>query len=273
MADMPNTTATAPIGALPGVGQSTGLAPIGAATGDATQATVPSTGATEPSIDWTKVDWDAHADKIPWDKFEKRIEQLPTVRKMQSTYERRAKDLERASRQQLETLQNQLNQYHQLLAGQGNEDLAPKLQGIQQQSQTLMLQHQLERYQEMEARKLLAQKYEVPEDVVFGFEGGPNEVMQQILEYQSLNRVQQQSGLQKQLEDMQKKLEALTRRQSDPAANADVGTPAPSGNQFQVEWERLVKEGRGNEASLLERQVREKGINLNKDILKPKGWA
>ena len=270
MADTPLTTTSTPTGVASGVTatQSTGTTP-----GDTVQTTGTQPGVTEsPSIDWNKVDWSVHADKIPWDKLEKNIEKLPNVRKMQSTYERRMKDLERQSRQENEGLRQQLQQYQQLIAGQEPE-LAGKLQGIHQQSETLRLQQQLEHYQEVEARKALAQQYEIPEDIVFGFQGGPTEVMSQILDFQRLQRVEKTSTLEQQLADMQRKIDALTRRNSDPAANADVNVAQPSGSHFQTQRETLVKAGRGDEASRLMREAQAKGLTIKTDTVKPKGWA
>ena len=265
MAETPNATALAPTGATAGTEQSTGTQP-----GDAGQATGTTPGA--PEIDWNKVDWQAHADKIPWDKLEKRIEQLPNVRKMQSTYERRMKELERQSRQEAETLRQQLTQYQQLIAGQEPE-LASKLQGIHQQGETLRLQQQLEYYQEVEGRKAIAEKYDIPEDVVMGFQGGLNDVLLQAMDYQRLQRVEKTSTLEQQLADMQKKIDALTRQRSDPAANADVNVAQPSGSHFQTEWERLVKEGRSDEAWRVRMDAKSKGVEINTKAMKPPGWA
>lgn len=261
MAETPLTTET-----QSGVTQSTA-----AQAGDAGQTTATQAGATE--IDWNKVDWQANADKIPWDKIDaKRIEQIPNVRKMQSTYERRMKELERQSRQEAETLRQQLTQYQQLIAGQDPE-MAGKLQGIHQQGETLRLQQQLEHYQEMEARKALAQQYEIPEDVVFGFQGGPTEVMSQILDYQRLQRTERTSTLEQQLADMQRKLDALTRRNADPSANSDVNVAQPSGSHFQTQWDKLMQERRGDEAARLAKEARDKGLPLKIEAAKPKGWA
>lgn len=223
-----------------------------------------------PDIDWNKLDWQAHADKIPWDKAP--IDKIPSVQKMQASLRRQQAESEKRAREREQILQEQLNQYQQLIAGQDPE-LAQRMQGVNQQAETLRMQQQLDRYQEIEARKLMAERYQVPEEIVFGFQGGPEEVMAQVLDYQSMNRVETQNTLQKQLAEMQAKLDALTRRSSDPAANQDVSVAAPSGSHYQNEWERLTKEGRGDEASRLYREALTKGLTINRDITKPKHWA
>ena len=226
-----------------------------------------------PAIDWKTFDWEAHVDDIPWDKLDvKRIEKIPTVRKMQQSHERFLKDQQRQAQQEAEVLRQQLQQYQQIVTGQ-DPDLGQRLQGVAQQGDVFRMQQQLERYQEMEARKLIAQKYEVPEEVVFGFMGGPEEVMTQVLEYQNLNRVNTTQTLQQQLADMQKKLDAFTRQKTDPAANADIGIAQPATSAYQTQWEALVKEGRGTEAGKLYRDALEKGVTINAIGVKPKGWA
>lgn len=228
---------------------------------------------TPPAIDWNTFDWEAHADSIPWDKLDaKRIEKIPNVRKMQSTYERKLKDQQRQAQQEAEVLRQQLNQYQQIVSGQ-DPDLAQRLQGVDQQGVVYRMQQQLEHYQEMEARKLIASKYELPEEVVFGFQGGPEEVMTQVLEYKNLNQVNTTSTLEQRLAEMQKKLDAFTRQRSDPAANADVGVAQPATSAYQKQWEALVAEGRGTEAGQLYRDALAKGVNINTSGIKPKGWA
>lgn len=239
---------------------------------DSGQATSTPAGAT-PEIDWTKLDWDAHADKIPWDKIDaKRIDKIPSVQKMQASLRRQQAEIERRAKERESVLTQQLQQMQSLIAGQDPE-LAQQAQGIQAQGQYLQMQQQLERYQEMEARKLLAEKYEIPEEVVFGFAGGPEEVMTQVLDYQRLNRVQTQSTLEGQLQEMKRQLEALTRRTTDPAANQDIGVAAPAGNHYQNEWERLMKDGRGDEAEKIRRDAFQKGVAINVETMKPKHWA
>lgn len=228
---------------------------------------------TPPAIDWKTFDWASHADTLPWESIDvKNIEKIPNVKKMQSTYERKLKETQRQAQQEAEVLRQQLQQYQQIVSGQ-DPDLAQRLQGVTQQGDVLRMQQQLERYQEIEARKLIAQKYEVPEEVVFGFAGGPEEVMTQVLEYQNLNRVNTTQTLQQQLAEMQKKLEAFTRQKTDPAANADITVAAPATSVYQTQWESLVAEGRGTEAGQLYRDALSKGININTNKIKPKGWA
>ena len=274
---MTETANTVNTGFIPGA--FTAPTKPGLVAGEATpQTATDSSGATTgqtstPAIDWKTFDWETHADNIPWDKLDaKRIEQIPNVRKMQSTYERKLKETQRQAQQEAEVLRQQLQQYQQIVTGQ-DPDLGQRLQGVSQQGDVLRMQQQLERYQEMEARKLIAQKYEVPEEVVFGFPGGPEEVMTQVLEYQNLNRVYTTSTLEQKLAEMQKKLDAVTRQRTDPAANADIGIAQPATSAYQTQWEALVREGRGTEAGKLYRDASEKGITINTLGIKPKGWA
>lgn len=272
---MTETTNTAHAGFIPGAFTSPQrtVADSGEATPPTTEQSGATPGQTSPAIDWNTFDWEAHADKIPWDKLDaKRIEKIPNVRKMQSTYERKLKETERQARQEAEVLRQQLNQYQQIVSGQ-DPDLAQRLQGVDQQGEVYRMQQQLERYQEMEARKLIASKYELPEEVVFGFMGGPEEVMTQVLEYKNLNQVNTTSTLEQRLAEMQKKLDAFTRQRSDPAANADVGVAQPATSAYQKQWEALVAEGRGTEAGQLYRDALAKGVNINTTGIKPKGWA
>lgn len=237
-----------------------------------TQTTTAPAGAVQ-DVDWAKFDWEANADKVPWDKLDvKRIEQIPNVRKMQQSHERRMKELERQARQEREVLQQQLNQFQQMIAGT-NPELAQQMQSVTQQADYYRDRQQLERYQELEARRLIAQQYEIPEDTVMGFQGGPDEVLSQAMDYQRTHSVQQRSEFQKQIENLQRQLDALTRQRSDPAANQDVNVATPAGSHYQTTWEQLVKDGKGDEAERIRREAQAKGLTLQYESIKPKGWA
>lgn len=251
----------------PAVGAPATTQPVGTQT-----ATTAPAGAA-PDFDWAKFDWESNADKVPWDKIDaKRIEQIPNVRKMQQSHERRVKELERQARQEREALQQQLSQIQQMIVG-SNPEMAQQLQTVAQQADYYRDRQQLERYQEIEARRLIAQQYEIPEETVMSFQGGPDEVVAQALDYQRNHVVQQRDTFQKQIEEMRRQLDALTRQRTDPAANQDLAVATPAGNHYQTTWEQLVREGKGDEAEKIRREAVSKGLSLQYETIRPKGWA
>lgn len=238
-----------------------------------TEAGAQGTESSAPTIEWDKIDWDAHADNVPWDKIGvKRIEKIPGVAKMQSTFQRQIAERERRYQAESEALRHQLQQYQQIISGQYPE-MADQLKNIQQQGDFVRMQTELERYHEMEARKAIAERYGVPEETVFGFAGGPEEVERQAFEYQRGHLTQERQTLQQQMADLQRQLDAMKRQNTDPAANADMGQSAPAGNYYQTNYENLIRDGRGPEAERLLRDARQKGVQIDTTRLKPSHWG
>jgi len=257
--------------------QSSSVTPQQAGT-QTTQATPNQAGAAQidwNTVDWNTVDWDKHADKLPWDKigFE-RIEKIPGVRKMQGTFEKKVRETARQAQQRIEALNRQLQQYEMLLSAQAGQspEIAGQLDYVRNQGRQAELEAELAVYQEEAARKLLAAKHGIPEDVVFGMQGGPDEVIAQILDWQRENMSTKESSLQQQLADLKKQLDALSNRRTDPAANADVSVSVPSGNSYQVEWQNLMRDKKFAEANKLFRQAEAAGVEIDISAAKPSGW-
>lgn len=212
---------------------------------------------TTPVIDWSTLDFSQAPEdvlaKVPLDKH-------PGARKMQGSLRKQTAQVEAKYKADLALAQEQITKLTELISGQMPESTS-QVTAIQERARMRQLEAIV---QETEAEKVrrqaiekMAETYEVDptllEDAGDGYEAYERVISAKTLQF---------AAMKQQMDAMQKRLEALSRASTDPAANVDTTTGRP-GNNYQEQYDALMKKFRGDEASKLRRKAEAEGVQID----------
>lgn len=211
----------------------------------------------QQSFDWGTIDFAAAPEdvlaKVPLDKH-------PGARKMQSSLRRQATQTEAKYKQELALAQEQITQMTQMIQGQ-MPDAADRFEQIRQKARMSQLESIVQETEAEKSRRQAIEKmvetYDVDpsllEDVEDGYDAFDRIIKADKLRYAQLDG---------QLKTMQAQLAALTRASNDPTASPDTRSGGAS-NNYQDQYDALVKSYRGDEASKLRRKAEAEGVPID----------
>jgi hypothetical protein len=211
----------------------------------------------QQSFDWGTLDFTAAPEdvlaKVPLDKH-------PGARKMQSSLRKQAAQQEAKYKQELALAQEQISQMTQMIQGQ-MPDAADRFEQIRQKARMSQLESIVQETEAEKARRQaidkLVETYDVDPNLLEDVEDG-YDAFDRIIKADKLRYTQ----LDIQLKAMQSQLAALTRASNDPAASPDTRSGGTS-NNYQDQYDALMKAYRGDEASKLRRKAEAEGATID----------
>ncbi len=209
-------------------------------------------------FDWASIDFGSAPEdilaKVPLDKH-------PGARKMQSSLRKQTADLEKKYKSELALAQEQIRSMTELINGQMPE-AASQVTALQTQARMRQLEGIVHETEAEKQRRLaiekLAETYDVDPALLEDVEDG----------YEAFDRIIKANGLrysqvEQKMVDMERRLAALTRVATDPAASPDTTSGRTAGSTYQDQYDALMKAYRGDEASKLRRKAEAENVTID----------
>lgn len=263
------------------MGNATPATPAQAGAAGATAPTTPATpanaagannGEASPAVSappaWDSLNWDeAPLDKIPWDKIGDKVplDKLSSAQKMQSTLRKQIAERETAyqrAQADLAAERKRLEQVMNMVKAQGPQ-YQQQIGQIEAQAEQARLAAELDRYRQQEALQAMSEDFGVPLDLIQ--QHGPQDaygLMRSVVDYHKSSAQTGMLEMQRQMQELQKKFDALTSVGTDPVANADRAA-MPSTNNLQARYDELAGKGDGPGAERVAREAENAGIELD----------